>query len=179
MTHRFYLQNSGDACGEAVSRTILFNNHGIEATESELIRIAAGARPNGILSEKEKNLVTNLLKDGTDLHNLKNIADHFGLVLLGKNSSTVRDLKFFIDLGLWPIIHRPSEIEPEEGHYIVSCGYNGRMQIFDPALPKSKVKEENYEEFNRKWYYPELKERWFGIYVDPEKLPINKLRKYL
>jgi hypothetical protein len=165
-----------NTCGIAVSRTILYNNHDITTLEETLIEIAGGPKIKTKHSYKPKY---DILGDGTDLPSLELIAKEHDLEVFSESNGKLEHLKSFLDMNLWPIIHRPFELDGD-GHYVLVYGFNGRIQIFDPSPVKTgQVKEESYDHFYDKWYYKDTDERWFGVFYDPKKLSKQSLNEIL
>jgi len=162
-----YPMERENLCGIAIARTIFHNNHGIVTHEDYLREIAEGpSRRYDVLNE------------GTDLSSLKLMARNFGLGLFSRLNSAVDDLNPFIENGLWPMIHRPSDYDAG-GTYAVVYEYEPKIKLFFPS-PKNKgeLKEESHVEFDKKWHFPELGEKWFGVFYDPKKMS-KKLKRII
>lgn len=159
-----FLQEHSCSCGIASLRTVFYNLFGIEKDEESLINLAEDiykykSNGNPILDEYK------IKEYGTDVYHFLNLAEHFGLKTFSDSKGNVDLLKSLIDSGAWPIIHRRSDEEDNEGHYVLIYGYdNGSIYVFDPAGPDHGLMEEPYELFYNKWEFSDEfndKERWF------------------
>mgnify|MGYP001616560272 FL=1 len=118
----------------------------------------------------------NIVEDGTDEPNWDKIASYHNLSIYKDPNGTINKIMKLIDIGLWPIVHRPFELDGD-GHYIIVYNINGKVQFFDPSREDGGFKEEDYDEFYNKWYLDG--ERWFMIMYDKvkhqDKIPVKTL----
>lgn len=177
MGTRFFRQEHENTCGIAVLRTILWDIFKIKETEKSLIKLA---EREYIKKFKEQygceptNEQYKIYSHGTTrISHFVNIGRSFDLETFLTSQGKVEDLKKVIDMGYWPILHRPFE-EDKEGHYILSYSYNHSMYIFNPANGREYGrKKESYPLFNKKWVYPtsEGGEKWF-LLLHPKDVEI-------
>jgi hypothetical protein len=152
----------------------LKNKFEIIKDETSLIRLA-----ERLYEQKHRNLKHNKYKikeNGTDVYHLVNLAKYFRLSAFSKSQGSLRNIKFLIDQGIWPIIHRPFERDGD-GHYLLVIDYNKHYFIlFDPAKKHRYLALETSKGFYKKWKYKN--ERWF-IFFYKNKFMIPFKGKYL
>lgn len=175
METRFFRQEDKNTCGIAVLRTILLDVFKIKESEESLVSLAEK------LYRKEyrekygcapRNDRYKIYSYGTArISHFVNIGRYFELEAFLTSQGDVDDLKKVIDIGLWPIIHRPFE-EDGEGHYILAYHYNHSMYVFNPANGREYGrKRESYPLFDRKWRFPKINEKWF-LFLFPKDAEI-------
>jgi hypothetical protein len=170
----FYDQGHPHACGIALIRTVLENKFGIKRTEDSLIKRAQNLykeKCNGIPNQKEYQIK----KYGTDVYHFKNLAEYYGLKAFSKGNGEIDNLKYLIDNGIWPIVHREFE-EDHDGHYVLVYNYNSLICLFDPILD-GVFKDETYHEFDDKWLFKNQK--WLIFFYEQGKIKIPFKGKYL
>ncbi len=175
MAPKSYKQKHSSTCGIAVIRNILKNKFNINRTQDYLVKLA-----ERLYKQKHDNKPINtrykIKENGTDVYHFINLAKYFKLKVFSKSFGNIRHLKFLINQGIWPILHRPSELDGD-GHYIIVLGYSGSyIYLFDPSKLNGGLKKESYKTFINKWTF--LNERWFIFYYK-DKLNLPFKGKYL
>ena len=165
-------QEGNALCGVAVGKAFLYNCLKIPLTTAEFIERAQTGHE--IIEETQTGAILkrhNIVEDGVDEPNWDKLANYHNLNVYKDPNGDIDKLKHVLELGLWPIVHRPFE-EDGDGHYIIVHNVNGKVQFFDPSKEIGGFKEESYEEFYNKWYLDSDGERWFMVMYDKTKHPI-------
>jgi len=186
MRRRFFSQEHPSTCGIAVIRTVLCNNFGIKTKEDHLISLAEESRDERFyedgLNKKETNLLNNykIKEKGTDILDILSIAENYGLKAFSKSYGSIDNLKYLMDNGIWPIIHRPWG-EEKDGHYVLPYFYNHSMYLFDPypSQWEGGRKKENYNLFDEKWVDKKGFKWFIFLYKDNKDFKIPFKGKYL
>ena len=178
MALKFYKQQHPSTCGIAVFRTMLGNKFNLHKTELSLIRLAETLYKKKY-HPKAKNEDYKIKKEGTSVTHFASIAKYFGFRAFSKSWGTIRELKYLLYRGVFPIIHRPFVLD-NDGHYLMVTGYTKtHIILFDPARGTPNLKEETYKEFYKKWYFPQMDERWFIFFYYEGDLKISFRGKHL
>ncbi len=175
METKFFRQEHKNTCGMAILRTILRDNFKIKEKEKSLVTLAEELykrRYKQIYGCDPTNEYHRIYHYGTArVSHFINIGHYFELNAFSARDGKVDDLKKVIDMGYWPILHRPFE-EDGDGHYILSYNYNHSMYIFNPANGRAYGrKKESYPLFDRKWKFPNISEKWF-LFLFPKDVEI-------
>lgn len=178
METRFFRQENKNTCGIAVLRTDLWDNFKIKESEKSLVNLAEDLYKR-MYKEKYGCAPTNdeykIYSHGTArISHFINIGRYFELNTFLTSRGNLDDLKKVMDMGFWPIIHRPFE-EDGDGHYILTYHYNHSMYIFNPANGREYGrKRESYSLFDRKWRFPRINEKWFlCLFPKDVEIPIK------
>jgi len=174
MLYKLHKQQHPNTCGISVAQNILKNKFRIHVAEHSLIRLA-----EYLYKRKNKSRISQYyrIKDyGTDVYHFKNLAKYFKLKTFSKSNGTIRNIKYLIDNGIWPIIHRSYETDGE-GHYLIVIDYDkNSILLFDPSRENDGLRIESHKEFYKKWLFN--KERWLIFFYRNGEIKIPFLGAY-
>lgn len=170
---KFFRQENDGTCGLAAVRNVLYNVFGTPCLEEKMRRM--------VLSHEHACDI----KEGLGPASLACIAKQYGLKAFTRKNGSVGELVYFLEKGLWPIIHRLSDDSSPDGHYLVvhKHGFNPhrRIYIFDPDGVDGGIRVELADMFDKKWNYPPKSlrpEKWYMI-LCPEEVKIPFKGRYL
>lgn len=175
MLYRLYKQQHPNTCGISVAKNILKNKFKIHIAEHSLTKLA-----EYLYKRKNKPRLSQYYKIrdyGTDVYHFRNLANYFKLKAFSKSNGAISNIKYLIDKGIWPIIHRAYERDGE-GHYLIVIDYDrNSILLFDPSRENDGLRIESHREFYRKWLFN--RERWLIFFYKKGQVKMPFAGKYL
>jgi len=121
-------------------------------------------------SKKISSLVAATALYGTSHLALIRVVKNFGFYSYAHTNSSLKDIKYFIDLGL-PVLVNYLESSNNEGHYALVVGYTLTSLVMNDPWNGEHFKI-NFKEFDKRWFNSTRRSRKSLLVISDKKIKL-------